>query len=239
MPKAAVNPPGPPGPPSTLGEATRQIVAWMGGVVPGCAVATGAESGSAGLLCLLRGLSTAPPRLGGPGARPPLAIQAHFVLAARGTDPAAHDRLGELAFALQAGKPVLPESSEPDPETPPPAWWQAHGLPPLPALGLRLLVLRARPDPLPGIVLEPLVLHQATRRQIHGRLRTAAGHPLVGVPVSGAGEPVRTGHDGGFTLSFAGVPAPTRLTADVRGRLVPLDLPDPLPTRLDLTVPDP
>lgn len=237
MPKAAAIPAGPP---ASLGEAGRLVVAWMSSVIPGISVAISSAPGNAGMLCLLRGVSTAPPRPG-PGSRPPLAFHAHFVLAALGADAAAHDRLGELIFAQQAGKPIPPNGSEPDPETPSPAWWQAHGLPPLPSLGLSLIVVRARPDPLPGIVLEPLVLRQVTRQRLHGRLLTAAGHPLVGVAVGvpGTDDPVRTGNDGGFTLSFAGELVPTRLTADVRGRIVPLDLPDPLPTRIDLTIPDP
>ena len=226
-------------PPADVGAATALLGDWVAGIVPATALAT-AAAGPGGVICLLRELVPVigRPAAEVPGARAPLTLMARYVLAARGQDAAGHDLIGQLAFARLEGLPALPPGTVDD-EVPPPAWWQAHGLPPLPALALRVPVVRRRADPPIGIVRVPLIVRHVGVEPFSGRVLDNDGAPVPGALVATAGAPgtARTGDDGRFTIGVPNDRPLAQVLVTVRRRTIAIDLPADARQPVVLTLP--
>lgn len=145
-----------------------------------------------------------------------------YLVTVAAADPAAaHRALGELAFAaLESG------DFDVDAEPLPPGMWRAFGLPPQPALLLRVPLRRSRPQPEVPLVRQPLAVETASITALTGRVVGPDDVPLSGATVELPDLRLRQTTDPSGRFHFPTVPRSEqhRLRIRARGREMTLDV---------------
>jgi hypothetical protein len=135
--------------------------------------------------------------------RAPLQVSLHYLVTTWAETPAAaHALLGKLVFAAMEEADFEVTLTSPPPEA-----WVGWGTPPQPSFVLQVPLRKARPEPTPPRVREPLVVQAAPLAAVAGVVLGPGDVPVTGalVTVPALGYRTRTDHQGKFRV--AAVPA--------------------------------
>lgn len=145
-----------------------------------------------------------------------------YLITVDSADPAAaHHLLGELAFAALENT-----GFEVDADALPPGLWRAFGIPPQPALLLRVPLQRARPQAPAPLVRQPLAVDTTTITALTGRVVGPDAVPLSGATVELPGLHLRQTTDPSGRFHFPTVPRSEQHSLRIRakGREMTIDV---------------
>ena len=200
-----------------IDEVDRRLKDWVGSVLEGVEVSLGAPNGrkpGRGIGLYLMELKDKPPFRN--AKRPPLQLTLRYLVTAWADQPEdAHRLLGQLVFAAMED-PELEIDLSPIAV----AAWRAFGVAPQPSFVLGVPLQKARPEPKPSFVRQPLSVEASPVTSFHGVVLGLGGVPLAGarVEIPGLNLQTRTDHKGRFSFSMVpSEPAEKRLEIKAKG----------------------
>jgi hypothetical protein len=184
-------------------KADRQIVQWIGTILPKVPVSLGApgpKSTPKGIAVYLLDVSVDPPARS--AKRPPLQVELRYLLTAwDDQEEESHRLLGSLLFAALDNPDFQVEPNPVALEV-----WRGLGLAPRPSLVLRVPLRKVRPEKIAPPVRVPLVVRTSGLGRLAGRVVGPGDLPLMAADVELPSLHLRARTDPDGRFQFYGIP---------------------------------
>lgn len=204
-----------------IDDTDAEVLAWARAAAPDLPVALvpapGPGDGPAGVAVYLLEVTPRPYGRGGSVEPPPATLELRYLVTAWAADAAAAHR----ALGLLFDAPLPGTGAEVEQRPLPAETWRALGVPPQPALVLRVPVRREAPARPYQPVLGPMKVRTVERVRVHGRVLGPADTPLTGARVLIPAHRLMTETDRRGDFVFAAVPTdppPAEVVVEVKGR---------------------